>query len=184
MEGFAAHDRRRSALVFLLAILTAMTLQAVFRFALRQAKGLIGSIIGLLGLALRVLDHTTLSRRAATLKVPPPHRDGAPMHLLVDSTGLKLCGAGEWLIEKHGKKCDGPGGRCTSAECRHRPDRHGGIGPERRRRRHPGRPLALPGDGCARLAPEACSSNSSAQPAARKTSRCGSRSGSPVLTRA
>ena len=53
-----------------LAILTALTLRAVFRLAYRQAEGLIGSVIGLLGLALRVPDHTTLSRRAATLEVP------------------------------------------------------------------------------------------------------------------
>jgi len=33
-----------------------------------------------------------------------PHRDGEPLHLLVDSTGLKLCGAGEWLVEKHGTR--------------------------------------------------------------------------------
>jgi len=89
-----------------LAILTALTLRAVFRFALRQTEGLIGSIIGLLGLALAVPDHSTLSRRAATLEVPRPRprSDGEPIHLLVDSTGLKLCGAGEWLIEKHGAK--------------------------------------------------------------------------------
>src|SRR5918995_1159124 len=55
-----------------LAILTALTLRAVFRLAYRQTEGLIGSIIGLLGLALRVPDHTTLSRRAATLEVPRP----------------------------------------------------------------------------------------------------------------
>ena len=95
-----------------LAILTALTLRAVFRLAYRQAEGLIGSIVGLLGLGLRVPDHTTLSRRAATLEVPRPPRSGStdaggegePMHLLVDSTGLKLCGAGEWLAEKHGTR--------------------------------------------------------------------------------
>ena len=43
-----------------LAILTALTLRAVFRLAYRQAQGLIGSIISLLGLTLRVPDHTTL----------------------------------------------------------------------------------------------------------------------------
>ncbi len=92
-----------------LAILTALTIRAVFHLAYRQAEGLIGSIIGLLGLSLRVPDHTTLSRRAATLDVPRPGNAGAgagagsePMHLLVDSTGLKLCGKGEWLLEKHG----------------------------------------------------------------------------------
>ncbi len=90
-----------------LAILTALTLRAVFRLAYRQAEGLMGSIISLLGLSLRVPDHTTLSRRAATLDVPRPGNADAgagsePMHLLVDSTGLKLCGKGEWLLEKHG----------------------------------------------------------------------------------
>ena len=93
-----------------LAILTALTLRAVFHLAYRQAEGLIGSIVGLLGLTLRVPDHTTLSRRAATLEVPQPRPhagrrgDAEPMHLLVDSTGLKLCGAGEWLAEKHGTR--------------------------------------------------------------------------------
>jgi len=67
---------------------------------------LIGSVIGLLGLDLAVPDHTTLSRRAETLAVSRPRlrTDGEPLHLLVDSTGLKLCGAGEWLVEKHGAK--------------------------------------------------------------------------------
>jgi hypothetical protein len=89
-----------------LAILTALTLRAVFRLALRQTEGLIGSIIHLLGLTLAVPDHTTLSRRAETLEVPRPRprKDGEPIHLLVDSTGLKLFGSGEWLIEKHGTK--------------------------------------------------------------------------------
>ena len=91
-----------------LAILTALTLRAVFRLAFRQTEGLIGSIVGLLGLTLRVPDHTTLSRRAASLEVPRSQRQpGAhaeALHLLVDSTGLKLCGAGEWLVEKHGTK--------------------------------------------------------------------------------
>jgi hypothetical protein len=89
-----------------LAITTALTLKAVFRLALRQTEGLIGSIIRLLGLALSVPDHTTLSRRAETLEMPRPRSDSdaEPVHLLVDSTGLKLCGAGEWLIEKHGTR--------------------------------------------------------------------------------
>ena len=87
-----------------LAILTALTLRAVFRLALRQTEGLIGSILRLLGLELAVPDHTTLSRRAATLEVPRPRPGGGPLHLLVDSTGLRLSGPGEWLVEKHGTK--------------------------------------------------------------------------------
>src|ERR1700761_493919 len=85
-----------------LAILTALTLRAVFRLALRQTEGLIGSIIHLLGLDLAVPDHSTLSRRAERLAVARPPSSAEPVHLLVDSTGLKLCGAGEWLVEKHG----------------------------------------------------------------------------------
>jgi hypothetical protein len=76
----------------------------VFRLALRQTEGLIGSILKLLGLDLAVPDHSTLSRRAETLEVLKPclPSSGRPVHLLVDSTGLRLGGPGEWLLEKHG----------------------------------------------------------------------------------
>jgi hypothetical protein len=96
-----------------LAILTALTLRTVFRLALRQTEGLIGSVMRLLGLDLPVPDHTTLSRRSDGLAMPPrPHGlDRSPssagatgMHLIVDSTGLKFHGPGEWLVEKHGTK--------------------------------------------------------------------------------
>ena len=87
-----------------LAIATALTLRAVFRLALRQTEGLIGSILQLLGLDLAVPDPSTLSRRAEALEVPRPKAGGQPVHLLVDGTGLRLCGPGEWLEEKHGSK--------------------------------------------------------------------------------
>ena len=76
------------------------------RLALRQTEGLIGSALHLRGLPLAVPDHTTLCRRAETLEVPRPRQreEGEAAHLLVDSTGLKPCGAGEWLLEKHGTK--------------------------------------------------------------------------------
>ena len=87
-----------------LAITTALTVRAVFRLALRQTEGLIGSILQLLGLDLPVPDRTTLGRRTRTLALPVRHPTGGAVHLLVDSTGLKLCGPGEWLIEKHGTR--------------------------------------------------------------------------------
>jgi len=89
-----------------LAITTALTLRAVFRLALRQTEGLIGSILQLLGLDLAVPDHSTLSRRAETLEVPQSRfsSGSGPVHLLVDSTGLRLCGPGEWLVGKHGSR--------------------------------------------------------------------------------
>ena len=76
----------------------------MFRLALRQTEGLIGSIIRLLGLDLAVPDHSTLSRRAETLQLVRPGPGTEPVHLLVDSTGLRLCGPGEWLVEKHGAR--------------------------------------------------------------------------------
>ena len=83
-----------------LAITTALTLRAVFRLALRQTKGLIGSILQLLSVDLPVPDFSTLSRRAQSLELPAQaHATGGPIHLLVD---MKLGGPGEWLVEKHG----------------------------------------------------------------------------------
>ena len=114
IEAWAAEPRTtrgRQPWYSPLAILTALTLRAMFRLAYRQTEGLIGSIMSLLGLTLRVPDHTTLSRRSAMLDVPRPLRrsvgadgEAEPLHLLVDSTGLKLCGPGEWLVEKHGTR--------------------------------------------------------------------------------
>src|SRR3954468_21157849 len=86
-----------------LAITTALTLRAVFHLPLRQTEGLIGSVLQLLGLDLPVPDFSTLSRRAQSLELPAqPHSTGGPIHRLVDSSGLKLGGPGEWLVEKHG----------------------------------------------------------------------------------
>jgi len=86
-----------------LAIETALTLRTVFRLALRQSEGLIGSIMKMLEIDLPVPDHTTLSRRACGLPVCNLARiRTGELHLIVDSTGLKLLGAGEWLFEKHG----------------------------------------------------------------------------------
>src|SRR3954467_8666427 len=86
-----------------LAITTALTLRAVFRLPLRQTEGLIGSILQLVGLDLPVPDYSTLSRRAQSLELPAqPRATGGAIHLLVDSSGLKLGGPGEWLVEKHG----------------------------------------------------------------------------------
>src|SRR5918994_441853 len=83
-----------------LAITTALTLRAVFHLPLRQTEGLIGSVLQLLGLDLPVPDYSTLSRRAQSLELPAqPRAPGGAIHLLVDSSGLKL---GEWLVEKHG----------------------------------------------------------------------------------
>ncbi|MBA9036877.1 hypothetical protein HNR29_007469, partial [Rhizobium leguminosarum] len=81
----------------------------VFGLRLRQSEGLLSSVLDMMGLDLPVPDHTTLSRRARTWKPlsksndRQPVADG-PVHVLIDSTGLKVYGAGQWLEEKHGVK--------------------------------------------------------------------------------
>lgn len=86
-----------------LAILTALTLRSVFHLALRQTEGFLGSLIRLMGLDLRTPDHTTLSRRGKSLEVPKMARNhDGPLDLVLDSTGLKLVGGGQWNADKHG----------------------------------------------------------------------------------
>ena len=71
----------------------------------RQTEGMLGSIIDLLGLELPVPDHTTFSRRSVDLGVATALKKASgPVHVVIDSTGLKVFGAGDWLHEKHGGK--------------------------------------------------------------------------------
>ena len=96
MAGRATHDPGRATLVLAPGDPDRVDSQGRNPPGLRQTEGPTGSIIDLLGLTLAVPDHTTLSWRVGTLQVPRPRprSDGEPLHLLVDSTGLKLCGAG------------------------------------------------------------------------------------------
>ncbi len=100
------------------AILCALTLQVLFRLPLRATQGLLQSIFRLMNVELDVPDYTTLSRRKATLEVVipsyrsgrpsegpsegPSERPSEPLHLVVDSTGLKVYGEGEWKVRQHG----------------------------------------------------------------------------------
>jgi hypothetical protein len=85
------------------AIQTCLTMKVLFGMALRQTTGFVESLLRLIGLDWAVPDFSTLSRRQKTLKVNIPYRgsDG-PLHLLVDSTGIKVEGEGEWNARKHG----------------------------------------------------------------------------------
>ncbi|WP_435655486.1 IS5 family transposase [Brucella pituitosa] len=93
-----------------LAIETTPICGKVFNQLLRQTEGLMASLLTLLNVELPVPDHTTLSRRCADLEVSSLIRctriDGTdgPLHVIVDSTGMKIYGAGQWLEEKHGAK--------------------------------------------------------------------------------
>jgi hypothetical protein len=87
-----------------LAIETVLTLRLVFHQALRQIEGFVGSIFALMDLDLPVPDHSTLSRRGDGLKRSrrlPSTKDS--LDLVVDSTGLKIYGPGEWHQQRFGK---------------------------------------------------------------------------------
>jgi hypothetical protein len=86
-----------------IAIETGLALRLVFRQPLRQTEGLLRSIADVLGISIAIPDHTTPGRRGGGLTISPKHIDRAePVHLLVDSTGLRIYGEGEWLDQKHG----------------------------------------------------------------------------------
>jgi IS5 family transposase len=85
------------------AILCALTLQQVYHLPLRSTEGLLGSLLALLGVELPVPDYTTLSRRRKSLPVSLPRRgQGQGLHLVIDSTGFKVFGEGEWKVRQHG----------------------------------------------------------------------------------
>lgn len=110
LAGWAAPRRKTRGgqpLYSDLAIETTLMLGLVFGLRLRQAEGFLTSVLRLMGLDLAVPDHTTLSRRANKWRSPNKRQDHpgkGPVHVLVDSTGLEVYGAGRWLEEKHGAK--------------------------------------------------------------------------------
>ena len=97
-NGLRGGQRRYSNL----AIRTALTLRVVFGLPLRQTEGFLDSLLSLMSRDLKAPDHTPLSRRNPMVVVPPLTRahDG-PSDLIVDSTGLKILGRGEWNAHKH-----------------------------------------------------------------------------------
>jgi hypothetical protein len=85
------------------AIQCALTLKVLFQLPLRAAQGLVGSLIRLAGLGWPVPHYSTLSRWQQGLTVVIPYRSrGGSLHLIVDSTGLKVLGEGEWKVRRHG----------------------------------------------------------------------------------
>ena len=108
-DAIAAWTRRRSGRrggqrrYSDLAIETALTLRLLYHLPLRLAEGFLHALFGMMRLDLSAPDYTTLSRRSQHLRrrlrpVPP----GEGLHLVLDSTGLSIVGAGEWAAAKHG----------------------------------------------------------------------------------
>ena len=87
------------------AIETALMLKGVFKLSLRATEGFMNSLFQLMDVPLNSPDYTCISKRAKTVDVKYRNRCRGPVaHLVVDSTGLKVYGEGEWKTRKHGKE--------------------------------------------------------------------------------
>jgi len=84
------------------AIEALLTLKHLMRLPYRATQGFAKSLFTLMDLALQVPDYSTLCRRAKTLKVKISKSDSPVRHIVIDSTGLKVYGEGEWKVRKHG----------------------------------------------------------------------------------
>ena len=85
------------------AIQTCLTIKVLFGMALRQTTVFVESLLRLIDLDWAAPNFSTLSRRQKTLKVNIPYRGSqGPLHLLIDSTGVKVEGECEWDARKHG----------------------------------------------------------------------------------
>jgi len=85
------------------AMLTMATVQEIYQLGVRQTQGLLGSIAEVVGLPIAVPHYSTLSRRRAALEIELPRTRGQEaLHVVVDSTGVKVFGEGEWKVRQHG----------------------------------------------------------------------------------
>ena len=79
-----------------------MMVRSVFHLTLRAAEGFLRSVFHLLEWELPVTDYTTLCKRAKRPAVCLLRKAAGPLHLVLDSTGLKVFGEGEWKVRQHG----------------------------------------------------------------------------------
>ena len=85
------------------AIETILTLRELFRLTYRNTEGFVKGIVGLMRIEVAIPDFTTLAKRAKHLSVAlNASKVKGPVFLVVDSTGLKVYGEGEWKVRKHG----------------------------------------------------------------------------------
>lgn len=102
-EAEASGRRGRQKTYSDAAIQACLTLKVLFGLPLRQTTGFVESLLKRVELDWSVPDFSTLCRRQKTLSVAIPYKGSAgPLHLLVDSTGIKAEGEGEWNARKHG----------------------------------------------------------------------------------
>jgi len=84
------------------AIRVMLTVKEVFHLTNRGVEGFVRSIFRMMRINLPVPDHSTLSKRGKDLKVNLPKKNNRKLNIVMDSTGLKIYGEGEWKVRQHG----------------------------------------------------------------------------------
>jgi hypothetical protein len=84
------------------AILVMLTVKEIFHLTNRGVEGFVSSLFQMLKVNLSVPDHSTLSKRGKDLKVKLPKKTNQSLNIVMDSTGLKIYGEGEWKVRMHG----------------------------------------------------------------------------------
>lgn len=84
------------------AIQCMLMVRSFFHLTLRATEGFVRSVFKLIDLELAVPDYTTICKRSKCLKVSLPTKAKGPVHAVLDSTGLKVFGEGEWKVRQHG----------------------------------------------------------------------------------
>lgn len=109
IEGWYQLDnpikRGRPCLYSDLAIECCLTLRAIFKMPLRATQGFVSSLLQMMQLPLTAPDYSLLCKRQKTLKIKLPKsiKKNCGIHIVADSTGLKVYGEGEWKVRQHGK---------------------------------------------------------------------------------
>ena len=86
-----------------IAIETVVVIKSIYQIAGRQAVGFVKSVMALMKVDLKVPDHSTVSRRLSKIEIDLPIRKvKEARHVVIDSTGIKIFGEGEWKTRKHG----------------------------------------------------------------------------------
>jgi len=79
-----------------------LTVKEVFHLTNRSVEGFVSSLFQMMKINLSVPDHSTLSKRGKGLKVKLPKKTSQKLNIVMDSTGLKIYGEGEWKVRMHG----------------------------------------------------------------------------------
>lgn len=96
-----------------MAIETVLMVKGIFNLSLRALEGFLNSLFTLMSVPLKSPDYTSTSKRAKTVNVQYRNLSRGPITHVVDATGLKVFGEGEWKTRKHVSENAAHGASCT-----------------------------------------------------------------------